>query len=273
MTRFALLLLAFAAPLTAQQVDSTLVVARRLASEGQADSARSLVRAMLGRTSPTDSAYPSALFTAGVIAGDVDSARMYFRRVSIEYSNSPRAGDALLRLAQLAFATNDFSGAARTARRVVFDFPLSDVRLEAAFWTARAELELGNLTEACRHLNTIQSDTTADVELVNRVRYYAQRCTAAAQVEPTDTADTPAEARPAGPPTFAVQVAAVSSVAAADEVMRSLNEAGHRARVSRDADGLWKVRVGRFTNRIQAQQLAARLKAQLGGSPFVVEER
>lgn len=274
MTRITLLVALLTAPLAAQAQDSSLTIARRLATEGQGDSARALVRAKLRQTAPGDSLYPFILFTAGLIAGDVDSARTYFRRVSIEYASSPWADDALLKLAQFAFASNDFSGAARTARRIVLDFPLSDVRPEAVYWTARAELELGEVAAACQHLAAISADTTADVELLNRVRYYEQRCTGVAAGGLDTTGGGAPDTTPARQPTFAVQVAAVSSVAAADEVMRSLTTAGYQPRVVRDADGLWKVRVGRFPDRAAAQRLSAELKSRLNiQQPFVVEER
>lgn len=280
MRRLVFLFACLAAPLPAQEPaagqDSTLVIARRLATEGQGDSARALVRAKLRRTSPRDSLFPLVLFTAGSIADDLDSARTYFRRVSIEYPGSPWADDALLRLAQLAFAANDFSGAARTARRIVLDFPLSDVRLDAAYWAARAELEMGELGAACDRLATIAADTTADVELLNRVYYYQQRCTRAARADAaTDTAAAaPADTAPAAAAGFSVQVAAVGSVAAADQLMRTLHDAGYQSRIVRDTtDGLWKVRVGRFAERRAAERLAVELRQTLDLRPFVVEER
>jgi len=40
----------------------------------------------------------------------------------------------------------------------------------------------------------------------------------------------------------------------------------------RDTSGLFKVRVGRYATRGDAQQAQARLKTKLGGQPFLVEE-
>lgn len=254
--------------------DTTLGIAMRLATEGRRDSARALVRAKLRATPPRDSLYPAVLFTAGVIAGELDSARTYFRRVSIEYANSPWADDALLRLAQLAFAAADYQSAGRTAERVLLDYPLSDRRAEAAYWAARAQLELGNLPQACTHLATAQQAVQTDVELTHQVTYYAQRCRdRATDSVRTDAAAARTDTAPGQPVAFAVQVAAVSNVASADEVMRALNAQGFQSRVFRDTDGLWKVRVGRFARRTDAERLAAQLAAKIGGRPFVVEER
>ena len=79
---------------------------------------------------------------------------------------------------------------------------------------------------------------------------------------------------PAGTQTvYAAQVAAVQNALAADELMRQLHAAGYDPHVVRGADGLFKVRVGRFPERSAAQRLVGELRQRLGGSPFVVEEQ
>src|SRR5260370_39462580 len=88
-----------ASALAAQQ-DSTLRDAVRLATEGRGDSARALVRRRLAAMSPSDSSYAEALYTAGVVASDPDSALRYLRRTSVEYSQSGWADRALLRICQ-----------------------------------------------------------------------------------------------------------------------------------------------------------------------------
>ncbi len=249
--------------------DSLLREAVRLVTEGQGDSARALVRSRLSAWSPQDSLYPAGLFAAGVVAQFPESALVYFRRVSIEYSRSRWAPAALLRLAQYAFARGDLNGALRSAERVLLDYPGSAERAAAAYWAARSQLELGNLAEACRLFERAQADAGLEVEVANRARFYLQRCrTVAAR----DTATAP-PGRAASRSSFSVQVAAVQSPVAADEVMRSLRARGYEPRVIRDTDGLLKVRVGQFRSREEAQRLAAELRRALGGNPFVVEER
>jgi TolA-binding protein len=136
-------LLATPVPASGQQ-DSILGEAMRLATEGQGDSARAFTQGYLQRLSPNDSLYPEALYTAGVVAGSTADQQMYLRRVSIEFSQSSWADDALLRLAQIAFAEQDFAGALRAAERVVLDYPFSNVFAEANYWAGRSGLELGN---------------------------------------------------------------------------------------------------------------------------------
>lgn len=273
-------------PLAAQE-DPLLSAAVQLATEGYADSARTLVQQRISALAPSDPRYPEALFAAGVVATDINEALNYFRRVSIEYSRSAWADHALLRLAQLAFAAGDAQGTLRSSQRILTDYPLSEVRADANFWAGRAYLELGNAVEGCRLLTeaerqanvvpeTPDTTVTADLELAHRAAYHLQRCTtvfAAMDSAAADTVDAPPAQPVEGPLVYSVQVAAVGTATAADQAMRSLNAAGYDPHVIRDTDGLFKVRVGRYAARQEAQQLAQDIRRKLGGSPFVVEGR
>ncbi len=278
-----LLALIGSAPVAAQQdpplPDSTLRDAVRLITEGQGDSARALVRRKLQSLPPVDTLYPAALYAAGVVAAHPDTALAYYRRVSIEYSSTTWAPAALVRLAQFAFASGDFAAAQRSGERVLLDYPASRARAAAAYWAGRSRLELGEPVAGCALLERAEQEAGMEVELANRARFYLQRCEALPVAADTAARDTAAQRPP--PPSgagtrataFAVQVAAVQSPVAADEMMRSLRARGYDPRVVRDADGLFKVRVGRFRTRTEARQLAAELRRRLGGSPFVVEEQ
>ncbi|MFQ5549940.1 MAG: SPOR domain-containing protein [Gemmatimonadales bacterium] len=258
-----------AQPASAQN-DSTLITAVRLATEGQRDSARSIVKALLRTASPTDSIYPEILYTAGLISSAPDSARAYFRVVGIEYSQSDWADEAFVRLAQLAFAGGDAGTALRHATRVLSDYPFTELRGEAAYWAGRSELNLGNLAAGCDYLARAATETGEDVELANRISFYLQRCVAVpVQVQDTTQGDTVAAPQPSW---FAVQVAALRSASTVDRVMRDLASAGYEPRVTRDADGYLRVRVGRFRDRAAARRLAEEIGRRIGGEPFVVEE-
>lgn len=268
-----LMTLCWAAPLAAQQ-DSILAAAVQLATEGRADSARALVARRMAGLTPTDSLYAEALYTAGIVAGDADRSMNYFRRVSIEYASSPWADRALLRMAQLAFAGGDASVALRSAQKIISDYPLSPVLGEAKYWAGRSLLELGNPQDGCTLLGQAEEAAGPDIELANRVRYQLQRCSALARGDTTRQPAPPTPAARPGGAVFSVQVAAVGSAVAADELMRSLRASGYDdSHVVRTPDGLFKVRVGRYTKREDAQRVAAEVKQRLGGSPFVVEEQ
>jgi len=275
-----LTLLAAVPRLVTAQQDSTLREAVRLATEGQGDSARMLVRRRLAATPAGDSSFPEVLYTAGVVAANADTALRYFRRTSVEFSESAWADRALLRIAQIMFASGDLNTARLSAQRVLADYPFSAVRAQAAFWAGRSQLDLGDFPSACRLLTQAADSAADDVELANRARFYVQRCQALPVAQKPDTTprDTVAAAKP-GTPTpatgtmFAVQVSAVRSPASADQSMQSLKRYGYEARVSRDADGFLRVRVGRYKTKTEAQRIATEIKRKLGGTPFVVEDQ
>ncbi len=248
--------------------DTVLNAAVRLATGGQGDSARALVRARLAALSPADSAYPTALYAAGLVAGSAESALTYFRRVSIEYTQSPWAAPALVRLAQYAYASGDFATAATSAERVLTDYPVTPARASAAFWAGRAHLELNELALACARMQQAEAEAGSDVEMANQARFYLQRC--AAPTPPA--ADTAAAALASKAAQYSVQVGAVRSASAANDLMRRLTQYGFQTRVVRDPDGLLKIRVGPYKTRAEAQRASSRLKTRLGGKPFVVEE-
>lgn len=256
--------------LTAQQ-DSVLRAAVQLATEGRSDSAQALVARRLAGLTPTDSLYAEVLYAAGMVSEQSDRAMNYFRRVSIEYAGSPWADPALLRLTQLAFAAGDAAAALRAADKIISDYPLSPVLAEAQYWAGRALLELGNPQDGCTLLGEAELGAADNVELANRARYQLQRCAALARGDSTPAAAAPAP--PPGRPVFTVQVAAVGTAGAADEIMRSLHGSGYQSHVVRAQDGLFKVRVGRYANREEAQRVATELRAKLGGQAFVVEEQ
>lgn len=250
------------------QQDSILVFAMRLASEGQGDSAQAFVRGYLEQLPAADPQYAEALYAAGVVAENTTDAQMYFRRVSIEFSQSAWADEALLRLAMLAYAEQDFAGALRAAERIVLDYPFSNVIGEANYWAARANLELGNPAAACPQLEQAEATAGENVELTNRIRFYRLRCTGLLGGAADSARPRPAPAASGG---FAVQVAALQSAAAADELMRALSAEGYDEVRAVQEEGYLKIRVGRFPKRADAVRLAQELSRKFGGSPFVVE--
>lgn len=251
------------------QGDAQLLAAIQLASEGLADSARAIIRRRLMTTPTTDPVFPEILYSAGVVAGNADSAMLYLRRVSIEFSRSEWADKSLLRLTQLAFATGDIPAARRAAERLVEDYPTSPVLADGAFWAGRAHFEQNDLDGGCRYLAQAEDAATQNVELANRIRYYQQRCSAVAQAA-RDT--TSIDTNQPGRVTYSVQIAAVGNATAADNVTRQLAAEGYQPHIVME-DGLFKVRVGRFATRAEAERLVAPLRDATGGTPFIVEER
>jgi len=254
------------------QSDARLAEALRLAQTGQADSGRAIVRRLLTRLSPSDSLYPEALLTAAKIAPDAQTVSSNLNRIVLDYGSSPWADDALLLLTQLHFAQRDAAQTIQVAERLSRDYPDSPFRARASFFGARAYFELKNEMRGCELIQQALDGAGDDVEFKNQVTFYAARCngpaTTAASPPPPggDTARTVQRL-------YAVQVLAVKSAAQVDEMLTRLKVMGFQdARVVRDSTGFFKVRVGRYASRDEAQRVQQRLKTRVGGNPFVVDE-
>jgi tetratricopeptide (TPR) repeat protein len=278
----AVALLALSSPARAQ-TDPRLVQAMHSAQEGQSDSARAAVERLLAATSPGDSLYPQILYTQAMVAGSAADMRRSLQRVVVEYPTSPWADDALLRLVQMDYAVRNLESAERNLERLKLDFPATPLLPQAAYWAGRAYFDDNKPATACRWLADGMAQVRNDVEMQNRLGFLYQRCgnvsdTGAAGADSTrvasaDTGATvaPRESTPptAAAPAFRVQVAAVGSRKAAEDLAARVRSAGFTS-VTTQEKGLYKVRAGEFATRAEAQAAAGRLKAKLGGSPFVV---
>jgi hypothetical protein len=273
------------APLRAQS-DPRLIQAVRTAQEGQSDSARAAVQQLLAATPPTDTLYPEILYTQAMVAGDATEMRRSLQRVVVEYGASSWADDALLRLVQMDYATRALDGAARNLEKLRQDYPVTPLLPQAAYWAARTYFDLNNPVLACRWLADGMARAQENLELQNQLGYLYQRCdvrTAAADSGAAGPADTAREVdsvagraadslppRPPAPlPRFRVQISAVATPGAADDAANKVEALGYTAVIVRER-GLYKVRAGAFATRAEAQAAARKLKARLGGSPFVV---
>jgi hypothetical protein len=232
-----------------------------------------MVRRLLATMSPADSVYPQALLTAAKIAPNAQSVSMNLNRLILEYGSSPWADDALLLLTQLYFAQRDAAQTIQAAERLNRDYPDSPLRPRASFSAARAYFELKNEARGCELIQQALAGAGDDVEFKNQVSFYAARCGSTATTIP------PALPPPGAPPppdtaarAYAVQVLAVKSASQVDDMLTRLRVMGFDARVVRDTSGLFKVRVGRFATREEAQRVQQRLRTKVGGQPFVVEE-
>lgn len=254
----------------AAQTDARLVEALRLAQTGQTDSARGMVRRVLASTPPGDSVYPQALLAAAKIAPDAQTVSTNLNRIVVEYGATPWADDALLLLTQLYFAQRDPAQTIQAAERLVRDYPDSPLRARAGFAAARAYFELRNETRGCELIREALAGAGDDVEFHNQVRFYAARCPAAGiATAPPGPAAPPADT---AKPFYSVQVLAVKSAAQVDAMLTRLRVMGFDARVVRDTTGFFKVRVGRYATREEAQQTQRRLRTRVGGQPFIVED-
>jgi cell division septation protein DedD len=76
-------------------------------------------------------------------------------------------------------------------------------------------------------------------------------------------------ASPSVPDAYRVQVVAANTQEVADEMLARAKKAGFSGIVVKDG-GYFKVRLGEYATRAEASAAATKVKAKLGGSPFVV---
>lgn len=262
--RALLLLICCAASGSAQGGDA-IARARRLVNDGDAAAGRALVDSALAAAPAGSPAYAEALYWRGVLAEGGDGARTDLLRVAIEFPLSPRASEALLRLAQLEFTRGDRVAAQRHLERLAREHPDAPSRAAGRYWTGRLLLEDSRPLDACVALRDARRLAVAgDVELINQIEYYARPCDAvelnAKAVSDSVAADSmraPAEETPAPAAKkgrWSVQLAAYGSRDEALALVKKLKKRGHDARVTPEKP--WRVRVGRFATRAEAAEVA-----------------
>jgi tetratricopeptide (TPR) repeat protein len=253
----------------AAQTDARLQAAVQLAAEGLPDSATVIVNGLLAATPPTDPLYPQILYTQGTIARTTADMQLAFQKVAVEYPTSDWADDALLRLAQMDFASRNYAGAVRGLEQLRANDPSSPLMASASYWAARSEFELGKTADACAWIDRGIASAGTDVETKNRLEFLQGRCVSGA---PDSAAGPPAPLPPAQPAAgpWGVQVAAVSSQASANSVLKQLKAMGATAVVKKEAGNLYKVSVTGLPSREAADSAVVAIRARLGGDPFVL---
>ncbi len=258
------------------QTDARLVDAVRIAQEGASDSARGIVSRLLAATAPTDTLYPEALYTLGLVSRSVEDMRRSYTRVALEYGTSSWADDALYRLGLLDYAAGNLASASRQFDRIRSDYPESGLLAATSEWAARALFDQKKPQDACAWLSLGREIDSTDVELATRLDFLNGRCLNPPPVPvaadssprpPVDTAPRPGATRKG----FGVQIGAVNTQAAADKLVNDLRGAGFTGYVVL-VGKLYKVRAGPWPDRAKAAEASGRIKAKLGGSPFVVPE-
>src|SRR5690606_9526289 len=142
--------------------------------------------------------------------------------------------------------------------------PRSASRPRASFWMARMLFDQGKDVEACRRLGDAASTTpSGQVELRNQIDYMLPRCAgidttrAGAPMKPAAGAAPSAATQPE----LTVQIAAFSNHDSAEKLRARLQELGYDARIA-SSETLYRVRVGRYSTRAEADSVVARMRAQ-----------
>lgn len=256
--------------------------------------ARSVADSTLADTDPEAPQYSEALYWRGLLAVAPDVARASYLKLFVEHPLSPRAGDALYRLALQDLSSGDRAGAISRLNRQVRDFGGSSTSADAAARLGALLLEQGDVRAGCAALDSALAHMPVErVEQRNQLSYAHRPCdnlpAAGDSVAKPDTgtrAGAPpapdpkaggtskSAGKPATPPKAApqrrwsVQVAAYQSKEEANRLAAKLKASGHDVRVTSETP--YRVRIGRFATRSDAVALVAKLKA--GGTASIIVE-
>ena len=291
----------FTTGLTAQ-TDPRLVAIVRQSQEGAGDSARAALVKLLDSTRAGDPLIPEILFVAAVTAPTAQEMQRNLQKITVEHALSTWADDALLKLAQLEYASGNLPGSARSLERVRSDYPSSPLIGLTAFWAARTYFDMRQQQTACEWVRQGLGRAAAGSEVRGQLVFFAQRCptiraadlvpppatdsgggprdTIRLAVEPardTAAAVPPAQAQapaqapaaspapPRGRRMVRIQVVAASTQAMADDAVRRLRALNVESRIVPEG-GLLKVRAGAYATRAAAQAALPRIRAEFPGA-------
>jgi len=283
---------AAAAPVVPDPADTLLRRAEQMVYEGHAAGGRAIIDSVLVATAPGTPQYAEVLFTKAVVAPTAFEAERDFQRVIVEYPSSPRADDALLRIAQEEIARGDKEAARQHLTRLDRDRAPTSTWPRANLSVARAWFEVDDPTHACAALAAAHSTTpSSEVELIHQLDYASQPCAGLPVVAtktapppvatvqapapvpsppPQTPAPTPAVSTPAPAPTpaastgvgkYTVQVAAYDTRGAAEALASKLRERGYESRVWGTA-APFRVRIGHYATRAAAERELSALQAK-----------
>ena len=270
-----LLIVAFGAPLRAQELppaaDSVLARATKLVAEKDSIGARKLLDSLASKgTSPLVRA--EATYQLALIASSAADREIALGGLVIDYPFSPRLPAALLALGTLELARNDRDRAAlHLTRYLAASTPPDTGRIHASLALGRLLLERGELPRGCAALLIGRSELPdAALELRTQFDFSIGRCQGidtTTKVEQRPVADTAPAPRRTG--AFTVQVAAYDTRAAAERLATKLRGQGLEARVVGTGKP-FRVRVGRYATRVEAEDASRRVDSIAKSSSIVV---
>jgi len=216
----AVLLAAGAASPLHSQSDPRLVAIVRESQEGAGDSARAALERLVASTPAGDPLLPEMLFVGAVIAPTAQEMQRNLQRITVEHALSAWADDALLKLAQLEYASGNLTGSARSLERIRSDYPSSPLIGMTAFWAARTYFDMRQQQQACDWVRHGLGRAQAGTDIRGQLVFFAQRCPSIRAADLTPPPPAPG-AKPA-PPRDTVQLAAepAAQPAARDTTVR-----------------------------------------------------
>jgi septal ring-binding cell division protein DamX len=270
------------------ETDPVFMRAQQMVTAGQDAAGRAVVDSVVAATPEGTARYAEALFWRATLSKTAAAAERDYRRISVEYPLSPRAQEALLRLAQLEMTRGDRAGARAHLERLQREHPTGSTSTRGSALLARLAFDDGDVAAGCNAVAAARTGLApTDVELRNQLDFYGPRCANLAarnaardsSAETSDAAASPPTSRTpeaSGATTraesgreYSVQVAAYDARADADALAKRLSARGYAVRVVGKAKP-YRVRVGRYPTRERALD-AVRQMGRLNVRGIVVE--
>lgn len=177
---------------TVAGVNPVYLRAQALVNDGNASAGRALVDSMISVAAAGSNEYAEGVYWRAVIAATAADAEMDYRRIVVDFPNSPRAEDALIRLAQLEIARANYDGALKHLARLASEHPDSPGRARASYWTARALFDKNDIQGGCSATaDALARASETDTELRNQINYLNQRCAGVDLTQPAPVVSNP----------------------------------------------------------------------------------
>jgi cell division protein FtsN len=178
--------------------------AQTLVNDGNSTAGRAVIDSMLSVATQGTNEYAEGIYWRAILAATAADAEMDYRRIVVDYPQSPRVEDALIRLSQLEMARANYDGAIRHLNTLIAEHPESSSRGRAGYWMARALFDKNDIPGGCAATSDALARTSEDdTELRNQIAYLNQRCAGVALTPPATTSavTTPAPTQnPTNPP-------------------------------------------------------------------------
>lgn len=257
---------------SAQSDEKTVL---HLLSNNEFVKAQALVNEIVGQRPGT----AKALYFQALIEKNADTAIKRYNDILLLHKNSPFAAKALYKVCQYYFVKGFYFSARKNFLDLVNRYPDFAFRHDAGYYAAKCLLMTGKSDSAQIELNALlQANLSEDVRELIREDLQALQDERAKIRQPVVSAPPlepplPASSPKPEPRNYTVQIGAYSKLENANSQKKYLTRYGYsvdvvRAKVNRRY--LYKVYVGRFASKTEAEQLAAALKAKHGMSYRII---
>ncbi|MDQ6613086.1 MAG: SPOR domain-containing protein [Gemmatimonadota bacterium] len=146
------------APVPGASVAQVASRARTLADAGEGVKARELLDSLVAAQPRESLGEAEALYWRALLSETSDAAERDWKQLIVDVPFSPRAGDALLRLAELDLMRNNIALARQHVQRLLLDHPDAPERPRALLVLARTYFGDNDSPRACGVLTVVRSE-------------------------------------------------------------------------------------------------------------------